>query len=90
MANMGRYVCQEDQAWYGWRNGGGGYGDPLERDPEKVKDDARDGFISLEAARNTYGVVLHTEPELFAVDYPATEQLRRERASKRGRAGGGS
>ena len=90
LANLGRYVCKEDQAWYGWRNGGGGYGDPLKRDPERVKDDARDGFISLEAARTTYGVVLDTEPELFAVDYPATERLRRELASKRGQEGVGS
>ena len=36
------------------------------------------GFISLEAARNTYGVVLNTEPELYEVDYSATDKLRAE------------
>ena len=89
MANLGRYVCAEGHAWYGWRNGGGGYGEPLKRDPEKVKDDARDGFISVEAARNMYGVVLDTKPELFAVDYPATAQLRHDLATKRGHKGSG-
>jgi N-methylhydantoinase B len=37
---------------------GGGYGDPLERDPEKVLDDVLDGFITVDHARNDYGVVL--------------------------------
>jgi N-methylhydantoinase B len=39
-------------------NGGGGYGDPLERDPEAVRRDVRDGTVSPEAARDLYGVVL--------------------------------
>ena len=37
---------------------GGGYGDPLERDPHKVLDDVLDGFITSEHARDDYGVVL--------------------------------
>ena len=37
---------------------GGGYGDPLEREPNKVLDDVLDGFISVDHARNDYGVVL--------------------------------
>jgi N-methylhydantoinase B len=35
--------------------GGGGHGDPRERDPEAVRDDVRDGFVSAEAARTVYG-----------------------------------
>ena len=38
--------------------GGGGWGDPLARDPEKVLDDVLDELVSLEAARRDYGVVL--------------------------------
>ena len=64
--------------------GGGGFGDPLERDPEKVRWDAREEYISLEAARNIYGVVLDTDPELYRVDYEATEKLRNELREKRG------
>lgn len=37
---------------------GGGYGDPLARDPAKVEDDCRDGYIDTEAARRDYGVVI--------------------------------
>ena len=36
--------------------GAGGYGDPAERDPEAVRDDVLDGFISAETAREAYGV----------------------------------
>jgi N-methylhydantoinase B len=45
--------------------GGGGWGDPLERDPEAVAADVRNGFVTVEAARDTYGVVV--DPETFAV-----------------------
>jgi N-methylhydantoinase B len=63
--------------------GGGGFGDPLERDPEKVRWDVREEYISLDAARDIYGVVLDTRPELYAVDYEATEKLRKELHEKR-------
>jgi N-methylhydantoinase B len=36
--------------------GGGGVGDPSERDPERVRADVRDGHVSAEAAREVYGV----------------------------------
>jgi N-methylhydantoinase B len=38
--------------------GGGGFGDPRERDPERVREDVRDGFVSKEAAKRDYGVAL--------------------------------
>jgi N-methylhydantoinase B len=45
--------------------GGGGFGDPLERDPERVRADVRDGYVSLAAAERDYGVVL--DPDTLAV-----------------------
>ena len=54
--------------------GGGGYGDPLERDPELVENDVADGYVSLESARADYGVVIH--PETLKVDEEATQTLR--------------
>ena len=51
---------------------GGGYGDPLRRDPAAVLDDVRDGLLSVEAARAQYGVVIVAD----AVDAAATEKLR--------------
>ena len=40
-------------------SGAGGWGDPLEREPEKVLNDVLRGFVSREAARNEYGVVIY-------------------------------
>ena len=47
-------------------SGGGGYGDPLRRDPNLVAKDARLGYISCEAAREIYGVVL--DPDGHVLD----------------------
>jgi N-methylhydantoinase B len=57
--------------------GGGGFGNPLDRDPEKVRWDAREGFISLEKAREIYGVVLDITKEQYEVDYEETKKLRK-------------
>ena len=54
--------------------GGGGFGSPLERAPELVREDVRQGYVSLGAARDYYGVVL--DPETLAVDVSATEAER--------------
>lgn len=63
----------------------GGYGNPLERDPEMVAHRVREGWLSVEKAKELYGVVLNTDTELFRVDSAATEQLRKElRSEKRG------
>jgi N-methylhydantoinase B len=60
--------------------GGGGWGDPLDREPQAVLDDVIDEYVSLEAARREYGVVLtgSLEDLTLAVDTTATEQLRAE------------
>jgi N-methylhydantoinase B len=67
--------------------GGGGYGDPLARDPQRVLDDVVNGYVSIEAAEREYGVVvtylgesqrLVRLPEHFAIDWEATERCRRE------------
>ncbi|MTD15565.1 hydantoinase B/oxoprolinase family protein [Nakamurella sp. YIM 132087] len=54
--------------------GGGGYGDPLDREPERVAADVRNGFVSVGAAAADYGVVV--DPETFAADLTATTALR--------------
>lgn len=65
----------------GVESGGGGYGDPLARDPAAVLHDVREGWVSPRAADEIYGVVLtgtRTMADL-AVDVAATER-RRDRA----------
>lgn len=61
----GRYVQES--------GGGGGVGDPHERDPEKVRRDVKDGYVSREAAREEYGVVLTDD---LGIDREATGDLR--------------
>ncbi len=69
-----------------WSAGGGGYGDPLERDPSRVLDDVRDDYISIGAAREQYGVVVQEIDRRtlrYAVDERATEQLRAQLRAER-------
>jgi N-methylhydantoinase B len=54
--------------------GGGGYGDPLERDPEAVREDVVNGKVSVDRAREAYGVVV--DPETGEVDEAATAERR--------------
>jgi len=56
------------------QSGGGGYGDPFERDPLAVAADVRDGYVSHAAARERYGVVV--DPATSAIDAPATAAAR--------------
>ena len=60
--------------------GGAGFGRPLDRDPEAVREDVLDEFVSIEAARVRYGVVLRGSVEEYdlEVDLAATEALRSE------------
>jgi N-methylhydantoinase B len=55
-------------------NGGGGWGDPLERDPERVRVDVIEGYVTLDRARSDYGVVLNAKD--CSIDQAATGKLR--------------
>jgi N-methylhydantoinase B len=55
--------------------GGGGYGEPLERDPGLVGEDVVDGYVSVEAARKYYGVVI--DPVTGRPDVAATDKVRK-------------
>lgn len=61
--------------------GGGGWGDPLDRDTRAVLDDVLDEYVSVEGAERDYGVVLtgSLEELTLAVDAEATRRLRSER-----------
>ena len=68
--------------------GGGGFGDPLERDPDQVLADVVEGYVSLAGAERDYGVVVRYTgapgrmvrlPEDYVLDREATERLRAER-----------
>ena len=57
-------------------SGGGGWGDPLERPIERVQQDVRGGFVSVDSAREDYGAVIDA---LGIVDREATARLRSAR-----------
>jgi N-methylhydantoinase B len=56
--------------------GGGGFWDPLEREAEKILADVRSEYLSLEAARRDYGVVIRKHGRSFELDLAATAELR--------------
>jgi N-methylhydantoinase B len=72
---VGRYDLQSGEKVVSITPGGGGYGDPLERDVLAVLDDYRESRVSLEAAVAEYGVVITDG----AIDEAATARIRQER-----------
>ena len=66
-----------------YTGGGGGWGDPLERDANQVLDDVKDGFVSADAAFQRYGVAI--DPAALEIDAPGTESLRNDIRKSRGR-----
>jgi N-methylhydantoinase B len=66
--------------------GGAGFESPLLRDPQAVCEDVLDEYVSLQAARERYGVVLEGSVELgdVKIDLEATRALRARLASERG------
>jgi N-methylhydantoinase B len=61
--------------------GGGGYGDPLDRDVEKVRRDVINGYVSSAAARRDYGIVI--DPDTLEIDAAATRNLRGNLSGKK-------
>lgn len=59
---------------------GGGWGDPLRRDPALVLDDVLDGFLTEAQARETYGVVVDLDQR--RVDIKGTSLLRAHTSQK--------
>jgi N-methylhydantoinase B len=68
-------------------NAGGGWGDPLERDPELVRRDVRDGYVTIAGAAHSYGVIVagdpDHDPEGLRLDLEATARLRETMRSGR-------
>lgn len=67
-------------------SGGGGYGDPLDREPERVRDDVLSHWVSFERARDVYGVVFVEEviSDDLTVDEAATRARRDQLRAARG------
>jgi len=74
---------EKGQGWECLHGTAASFGDPLERDPELVRWNAREGLITLQQAKDDYGVVLNTEPELYQVDHEATQDAREKLVKER-------
>ena len=59
-------------------SGGGGYGPPLDRDPERVREDVLAGLVSIEKAHEDYGVVI--DSVTMQIDIAETQAERARRA----------
>lgn len=59
--------------------GGGGWGDPHDREPERVAADVVDGYVTPEAAREIYGVAVVRDRHRWLVDPAETAELRSTR-----------
>ncbi len=71
------YKAHEGDAFRITSGGGGGYGDPLDRPPAEVVEDVASGYVSRDAARDAYGVVIVDGKDgEVAFDAQATEALR--------------
>jgi N-methylhydantoinase B len=68
-------VLEEGEEFTLVSTGGGGYGDPLQRDPELVLRDVLDGKVSRNAALKYYGVVINARKDI--VEYEKTTKLRK-------------
>ena len=73
----GLTLCESGDVIQFHSAGGGGYGDPLERDLQAVEQDVFNEYISIEKARDDYGVVI--DSKTLKVDLKETEKLRAAR-----------
>lgn len=88
---IGDSLLQPGEWIRGVEAGGGGYGDPLQREPQAVLTDVLERWVTRESARDVYGVVL-AEPDIPGaeptIDDVATDARRAELREQRGAAGG--
>jgi N-methylhydantoinase B len=80
-------ILERGEMFYFRCTGGGGYGDPIERDPARVLADVQAGLVSAGEAERIYGVALQSARQ--RVNEPKT-RTRREQIRKARLAGGGS
>ncbi len=76
----GLTLCQPGNVIQFESAGGGGYGNPLQRDPQAVAADVVNGYVSIEKGREDYGVVI--DPVTLKVDIEETDRIRGSRENK--------
>jgi N-methylhydantoinase B len=69
-------LLRKNDQWILRSGGGGGFGSPLERKLEDVQSDVKNGYVSVDAAKQLYGVVIDSKNN--TVNFNATIQLRKK------------
>ena len=70
----GHVRIAREEIYVGVSTGGGGYGDPLRRESERVRQDVRDGIITRDAAKRVFGVVVTEEFDPALVEKETAER----------------
>jgi N-methylhydantoinase B len=77
----GHLMVGENEMWVCDSTGGGGFGDPLKRDPDMVLESVLNGLVSLKTAKKIYGVEINSRT--MTVDCAKTEKLRQNIRARR-------
>lgn len=77
-ATFSNYKLQKGDLIRFISGGGGGYGDPYERDVDLVLEDVLDGYITVDEARDCYGVVIEKSEKSFKINNIETKKLRQK------------
>ena len=75
------YKVKEGDFWHFWSGGGGGYGNPFDRDVNKVLEDVLDGYVTIEGAEKDYGVIIEIIDKnklLYKINQSKTSSLRKK------------
>lgn len=80
---IGSETIDPSESVIGKKSGGGGYGEPFERDRRAVLDDVSEGVISPERAADRYGVRVIETDSGYQLDHEGTDELRGERGDER-------
>jgi len=72
------YKVNKGEEWHLHSGGGGGWGNPYERDTKAVLQDVIRGYVSLDSARKDYGVVIRKVDDEYVLDEAGTEKLRKQ------------
>ena len=90
LPNVIQVVLKKGEGLRGRDSSGGGYGDPLHRDPQRVHHDVLEGWESRDKARDIYGVILTGEidDDSLAIDHEATAAHRAHLQAQRSLSSG--
>ena len=76
------YPLQPGEVLYTYKGGGGGWGNPLNRDPQAVLEDILDDLVSPETAHQTYGVIITNTNNTPTINHTATQNQRSARSKE--------